>query len=128
MRERAALKSSVRIIRGAHLLWGYCGDNPSEARPRIGDLRCTRIELSCPIEREREREREREWRGGTGEGGSRAEGRGGSAYSCLARPKESLFSGGAGWSATCLIPYSPLILPIPRTVSPFLAFPLVFFS
>lgn len=40
MRERAALKSSVRIIRGAHLLWAWCGDNLSEARPRIlGDLR-----------------------------------------------------------------------------------------
>lgn len=43
---------------------------------------------------------------------------GGSAYSCLARPKESLFSAGAGWSATCLIPYSPLISPIPRTARP----------
>lgn len=35
MRERAAFKSSVRIIRGAHLLRGYCSDNLSKAR------RCT---------------------------------------------------------------------------------------
>lgn len=35
MRERAAFKSSVRIIRGAHLLRGYCSDNLSGAR------RCT---------------------------------------------------------------------------------------
>lgn len=101
MCERAALKSSVRIIRGAHLLWGYCGDKLSEARPRIGDLRCTRIR-----EELEDREGTRMARGG----------KGGSAYSCLARPKESLFSAGTGWPASCLIPYSPLISPIPRTV------------
>jgi len=32
MRERATFKSSVRIIRGAHLLWDYCGDNQSGVR------------------------------------------------------------------------------------------------
>lgn len=55
MCERAALKSSVRIIRGAHLLWGYCGDNLSEARPRIGDLRCTRNRPELPDREDRRR-------------------------------------------------------------------------
>lgn len=48
MRERAAFKSSVRIIRGAHLLRGYCSDNLSEAR------RCTTTEYKDKIGREGE--------------------------------------------------------------------------
>lgn len=43
MRERAAFKSSVRIIRGAHLLRGYRSDNLSEAR------RCTTTEYKDEI-------------------------------------------------------------------------------
>lgn len=32
--SETALKSSVGIIRRAHLLWGYCGDNLSRTRTR----------------------------------------------------------------------------------------------